>query len=119
MIQKLTRRERQSLLNLEAVCLHQQAPPIEFLPEKYHPIREDRVLFFAGPGWLPHFHRKDLFILSNERIREHNPLDRPESTAMYGYRVWLRSRRPSRSFTSTQRSAGSSSGTLISAIRRR
>ena len=86
MIPNLTRKERQSLLNLEAVCLHQQAPPIEFLPEKYHPIREDRVLFFAGPGWLPHLHRKDLFIISSERIREHNPLDRPESTAMYGYR---------------------------------
>ena len=86
MIQDLTRRERQSLLNLEAVCLHQEAPPIEFLPEKYHPIREDRVLFVAGPGWLPHLHRKDLFIISNEKIKEHNPLDRPESTALYGYR---------------------------------
>ncbi|HET6456553.1 MAG TPA: hypothetical protein VFI02_19295 [Armatimonadota bacterium] len=86
MIQNLTRRERQMLANLDAVCLHQVAPPVEFLPEEYHPIREDRVLFVLGPGWFPHLHRKDLFIRSTEMIKKHNPLDRLSPTALYGYR---------------------------------
>jgi len=85
-MRELTRKQRQMLNNFEAWLLAHDAPMVEFLPEEYDPIREDRILFFDGPGWTRYLRRKDLFIQSHEHIKKHRPLGGTCKTARHGYR---------------------------------